>query len=113
MTRNLEAIAFEPNNLARRRIAQQHHLMHAKIEENLRPDAVFDEPLLANLLWLFVAIKPRRDRVSPALADQHDHTAALASNDVHGLVHERLAMAACAQNIVERVCGMNAGEHRS
>src|SRR5689334_16840861 len=103
MADDLEPIALKADDLARRRIAQQHHLAHPEIEQDLGADAVLDQPLLAALLWLLFAPQPGGDGVRPAFADEHDHAAALAADNVHGLMHEGLAMAACAQNIVERV----------
>ena len=57
---DLEAVAFEAHDLAGRRIAQQHHLAHAEIEQDLRADAVFDQALLAGLLRLLIALEARR-----------------------------------------------------
>src|SRR5947208_15504891 len=105
MADDFEPITFKAYDLAGRGIAQQHHLANPKIEQDLSADAVFDEPLLAALLGLLFTRETGGDGVW-AFAYQHDHAAALAADDVHGLVHQSLAMAARAENIVERVGGM-------
>src|SRR5262245_6696192 len=60
--RQLEAIALKPDNFALRCIRQQHHLMYAEIEQDLRADAIFDKPLLAATRVLG---ETRRDSIRP------------------------------------------------
>ena len=55
MSGDLEAVAFEADDLAGGRIAEQHHLAHAEVEQDLRADAILDESLLAGLLAAFIA----------------------------------------------------------
>ena len=46
-------------------------------------------------------------------ADQHDHAAPLASDDLHGLVHQRLAVGPGRDHVVDGVESVHAHEHRA
>src|SRR5690606_39135026 len=86
------------------------HLVDPEIEQNLRADAVFDEPLLAGAPSL--PIKIARDRIRPRFADQHDHAASLPGDDFHGLVDQGLAAVAGADHVLDGVERMHAYQNR-
>src|SRR6478672_10269214 len=80
---DLEAVALEADDLAGRRVAQQHDLAHAEIEQDLRADTVFNQALLTGALKLLIQFEPRGKRVGPCLADQHDNAAPFPADKLH------------------------------
>ena len=73
MAHDLEAVAVEPDNFACRRIAQQDHLAHAEIEQDLGADAVFDQAPLTGAFGPVAPLQARGNGVGPALANEDDY----------------------------------------
>src|SRR5712691_1263826 len=113
VARDFEAVTLKNHDLTGRSIAHQHHLAHAEIAQDLGPDTIFDQPLLTRAVGALLAFEARGDGVRSALADQHDHAAAFLADDVHGLVHQGVAVAAGGEHVIERVYRMHTHEHRA